>query len=102
MEMDPSASYRHCRSIPFVDQGDGEEIPPKLEMRLDPKESLAQHDEGHDLLDPVGVEVLQLYLEVVEKPAEEGMRGHPESALVEVREGNDIAVPWHRQLLAAE
>jgi hypothetical protein len=70
-------------------------------MRLDPQEPLAQHDEGRDLLDPVGVEVLQLYLVVVEKPTEEWMRGHPESALMEVREGNNIAISQRWQLLTA-
>jgi hypothetical protein len=85
----------------FFYQGDGKEIPPELKMRLDPQQSLAQCNEGRDLLDPIRIEVLQLYLVVVEKPAEEGMRGHPESALVEVREGNDVAVPRRWQFLAA-
>jgi hypothetical protein len=45
--------------------------------------------------------VLQLYLVVVEKPTEEWMRGHPESALMEVREGNNIAISQRWQLLTA-
>jgi hypothetical protein len=53
--MDPSASYRCHRSIPYVDQGDGEEIPPELEMRLDPQESLAQHDEAAICWIPLGL-----------------------------------------------
>jgi hypothetical protein len=53
------------------------------------------------LLDPVWVEVLQLNLVVMEEPPEEGMRGHPKPALVEVREGDDIAITWCHYLLTA-
>jgi hypothetical protein len=45
--------------------------------------------------------VLQLYLIVMEEPPEEGIRGHPKPALVEVHEGDDMAIMRHRQLLAA-
>jgi hypothetical protein len=58
-------------------------------------------DEGHDLLDLVRVEVLQLDLVVMEEPPEEGMRGHPEPALVEVREGDDITIARLRHLFTA-
>jgi hypothetical protein len=96
--MDPDASYQGCQSVPFVD---GKEVPPELEVRFDPQKSLAQRDEGSNLLDPVWVEVLQLYLVVVEKHAKEGTRGHPEPMLMEVRDGDNVAVTLRRQLLAA-
>ena len=37
----------------------------ELELGLDPQVPLAHHDEGHDVLDPVGVQVLQLDLIMV-------------------------------------
>ena len=59
----------------LLDQGDGEEISAQLEVGLDPKVPLAHHDEGHNVLDPVRIEVLQLDLVVVQQPSEERMRG---------------------------
>jgi len=44
-------------------------------VRLDPQVPLAHHDEGSDVLDPVGVEVLQLDPVVVQQPPEEQIRG---------------------------
>jgi hypothetical protein len=48
-------------------QGDGEEVPPQLEVGLNPQIPFAQHDEGCDVLDPVGIQVLQLDLVVVQQ-----------------------------------
>ena len=53
-------------SLLLHDQGDREEISPQLEVGLDPQVPLAHHDEGCDVLDPVGVQVLQLDLIVVQ------------------------------------
>jgi hypothetical protein len=39
-------------------QGDGEEVPPQLEVQVDPQEPLTQCDKGRDVLDPIGVQVL--------------------------------------------
>jgi hypothetical protein len=58
--------------IRAVDQGDGEEVLLELEVRFDPQESLTQHDEGLDLLDPIWVEVLHLILIVMEEPQKKG------------------------------
>jgi hypothetical protein len=101
VEVDPSTSYRVRRSVPLLDQGDGEEVRAQLKVRFDPQESLTQHDEGCDLLDPIRVEVLQLYLIVMEEPLEEGMKGRPKPTIMEVREGDDVAITWRQQLLAA-
>jgi hypothetical protein len=90
--MDFGAAYQGRRPVFLLDQGDSEEVPPELEVGFDPQESLAQHDEGHDLLDPIWVEVLQLDLVVMEETLEEGMRGHPKTALMEVREGDDVII----------
>ena len=77
-EVDARASHQHqdlLASVLLPVQGDGEEVPPQLEVRLDPQVPLAHRDEGRDVLDPVGVEVLQLNLVVVQQPQEERMRG---------------------------
>ena len=67
-KVDARASHQH-RGLPtsliLLDQGDGEEISPQLEVGLDPQVPLAHRDEGRDVLDPVGVQVLQLDLIVV-------------------------------------
>jgi hypothetical protein len=85
----------------LLDQGDGKEIPLVLEVGFDPQVSLAQHDESHDVLDPVRVEVLQLDQVVVKKPLEERMRGYRKPALVEVHEGHDVTIARCRHLLRA-
>ena len=60
-KVDARASYWH-RGLPasllLLDQGDGEEISPQLEVGLDPQVPLAHRDEGRDVLDPIGVQVL--------------------------------------------
>ena len=47
-------------------EGDDEEIPPQVEVGADPQESLTQRDECRHVLDPIGIEVLQLNLVVVQ------------------------------------
>jgi hypothetical protein len=101
VKMDSSAAYRGHQPILLLDQGDSEEVPPKLDVGFDPQESLAQRDEGHDLWDPIRVEMLQLDLVVMAEPQEEGMRGHPKPALVEVHEGDDVTITWCWHLLTA-
>ena len=44
--------------FPLLLEGDGEEVPPQIEVGTDPQESLAQGDECRHMLDPVGIEVL--------------------------------------------
>ena len=68
-EVDAHASHWHwglLASLLILDQGDGEEISLELEVGLDPQVPLAHRDEGHDVLDPIGVQVLQLDLIVVQ------------------------------------
>ena len=98
------ASHRH-RGLPasllLLDHGNGEEISPELEVGLDPQVPLAHHDEGRDMLDLIGVQVLQLDLIMMQLTLEEQVRRNCESALLEEREGDDVAVRWRRRLLAA-
>jgi hypothetical protein len=68
---------------------------------FNPQESLAQHDESRDVLDPIWVEMLQLDLVVVEEPPKEGMRGCHEPTPVEVRDGDDVTIARHRHLLTS-
>ena len=88
-------------SLLLLDQGDREEISPHLEVGLDPQVPLAHHDEGCDVLDPVGVQVLQLDLIVVQQTPEERVGRNHESVLVEGREGHDVAVGRCRGILTA-
>jgi hypothetical protein len=71
-EVDSGAIYQGRRPIPLLDQGDGEEVSPELEVRFDPQEPLTQRDEGCNLLYPVRVDVLQLNLVVMEEPQKKG------------------------------
>jgi hypothetical protein len=99
--VDSGTTYRGRQPVLLLDQEDSKEIPPELEVGLDPQVSLTQRDESHDVLDPVRAEVLQLDPVVVKEPSEEGMRGRRNPALVEVREGDDITVARCRHLLTA-
>ena len=71
--------------------GDRKEVPPEIEDGRDTEEALTQGDEGGDVLNPVGIQMLQLDLVVVQQPAEEVVSGHPEAPLVELEEGDNIA-----------
>jgi hypothetical protein len=51
------------------------------------------------VLDPVGVQVLQLNVIVVQQPSEESVRGHRQAALVQGDKGNDIPILRHRLIL---
>ena len=58
--VDARTSHRH-QGLPaslLLDQGDGEEISSYLKVGLDPRVPLTHRDEGRDVLDPVGVQVL--------------------------------------------
>jgi hypothetical protein len=101
VEVDSAVAYQGHRPVPLLDQGDGEEVPLELEVRFNPQEPLTQLDEGRDLLDPIQIEVLQLNLVVMEEPPEEGMRGHPKPALMEVREGDNVAIARRWYLFTA-
>ena len=52
------------------------------------------------MLDPVGIQVLQLDLVVVQQPLEEWLGRNHESTLMEGREGHDVAIGRRRRILA--
>ena len=52
------------------------------------------------MLDPVGVQVLQLDLIVVQQTSEEWVGRNHESTLMEEREGDDVAIGWCRHIIA--
>ena len=53
------------------------------------------------MLVPIGVQVLQLDLIMMQLTLEEQVRRNCESALLEEREGDDVAIGWCRGLLMA-
>ena len=53
------------------------------------------------MLDPVGVQVLQLDLIVVQQTLEERVGRNRESALMEGREGDDVAIGRRQRILTA-
>ena len=59
-------------------------MPPQVKVGADPQESLAQRDEHHHVLDPVGIEMPQLNLVVVQYPLKEFVGGCLKPTLVEV------------------
>jgi hypothetical protein len=48
-------------------QGDREEVPSQLEAGLNPQIHFAQRDEGRGVLYPIGIQVLQLDLVVMQQ-----------------------------------
>jgi len=57
-----------------------------------PRYPLAQRDEGRDVLNHVGIQMLQLKLVVVQQPLEESVGRSREPTLVEGDEGDDVAI----------
>ena len=99
-KVDARASHRHrCIPLLVLLQGDGEEVSPQLKVGLDSQVPLAQRDEGHDVLDPIWVQVLQLDLVVLQHPPKEQVRGDRESVLVEGHERYDVAIEQRRHVL---
>ena len=95
--MDADASHRRMQLLPatllpLLLEGDGEEVPPQIEVGDDPQESLTQGDERRHVLDPIGVEVLQLYLVIEQQSSKESVGGGGELALMEAHERDDIAI----------
>ena len=60
-------------------------------MGTNPQEPLTQGDEHRNMLDPIGIKVLQLYLVVIQQPPKELMSRYGESPLVEQSKGHDIS-----------
>ena len=74
LELDARTSQQHrglLASLLLLDQGDGEEISPQLEVGLDPQVPLTHRDNSRDVLDPIRVQVLQLDLIMVQQTSEE-------------------------------
>jgi hypothetical protein len=103
--MDADASHRHRQVrlflLPLLEQGDGEEVPPQLEVGLDPKISLAQGDEGRNVQNPIRIQVLQLDLLVVQQHPEESVGRARKPMLEEGHEGHNVTVGRRRRILTA-
>ena len=70
-------------------------------MGTNPQESLTQGDEHRNVLDFVGIKVLQLHLVVMQQPPKELVGGGGESPLMEVSEGHDVAIRRRQCVLIA-
>jgi hypothetical protein len=68
-------------------------------MGLDPQITFTQHDEDGDVLNPIGIQVMQLDLVVMEEQEEETMRRHCETTLMEVHERHHVPGGWHQELM---
>ena len=78
-ELDAHASngmmHRNIAVCRGVDEGDVEEVLPKLEGGADPEVALVEGDEASNVLNPIGIKVLELHTVMVEQPAEEPCAG---------------------------
>ena len=95
--MNAGTSHRHAQLLlpdPLLQKVDGEEIPPQVEVGINPQEPLTQGDERCNVLDPIRSKVLQLHLVVIQQPSKELVGRYGESPLMEVSEGHDI--PFER------
>ena len=95
LEVDAGASHRCIQLLLLLSlllEGDGEEVPPQIKVGTDPQESLTQGDERHNVLDSIGIKMLQLHLVVVQQSPKKLMGRGGESPLVEVSEGHDVSL----------
>ena len=60
-------------------------------MGTNPQEPLTQGDERRNVLEPIGIEVLQLHLVVLQQPPKELLSRYGESPLVEESKGHDVS-----------
>ena len=70
-QVNADTSHQHAQLLLpdlLLRQVDGKEIPPQIKVGTNPQESLAQGDERRNVLNPIGGEVLQLHLVVIQQP----------------------------------
>jgi hypothetical protein len=58
-----------------LQQVDGKEVPPQVKMGADTQVSLAQRDKSGQMLNPIGIQMLQHDLIVIEKSVEKPVGG---------------------------
>ena len=93
-EMNAGTSHRHAQLLPLfplLQEVDGKEIPPQIEVGTNPQEPLTQGNERRNVLDPIGSKVLQLHLVVIQQPLKELVGRYGESPLMKASEGHHIA-----------
>ena len=106
LKLDVGAPHRHVQLLPTALlplplEADGEEIPPQVKVGVDPQESFAQRDERRHMLDPIGIEMLQLDLVEAQQLSEEFVGGGRKSTLIEVGEQNHVAIRRQWRILIA-
>jgi hypothetical protein len=74
-------------------------MPPKIKMGLDPQITFTQCDEDGDVLNPIGIQVMQLDLIVMEEPEKEMMRRHRKTMLVEMHKRHHVTGGQRQELM---
>ena len=78
--------------LPLLLEGDSKEVPPQVKVGVDPQESLAQRDKRCHVLDPIGIEMLQLNLVEVKQPLEEFVGRGRKPTLMEVGKQHHVVI----------
>ena len=95
--MNAGTSHRHTHILPHnlpLRQTDGEEVPPQVDMGIDPQETLTQGNKRRHVLNTVGGKMLQLHLVIIQQPLKKSMRGYGKSPLMKDGKGHDV--PFRR------
>ena len=82
--------------LPLLLDVNGEKIPPQVKVGADPLESFVQHEECCHVLNPIGIEMLQLDLVEVQQPLDEFVGGGREPMLMEVGQQHHVAIRRER------
>jgi len=95
--MNAGTSHRHVHILPPnlpLRQTDSEEVPPQIEVGIDPQETLTQGNKCRHMLDTIGGKMLQLHLVIIQQPPKKSMRGYGKSPLM--KDGKGHGVPFGR------
>jgi hypothetical protein len=55
---------------------------------------------GHNVLNPIGIQMLQLDHVVVEEPQEEAVGRSCKPVIMKVHERHHVAIGWHQEVMA--
>ena len=99
--MNIGTTHRHVHILPPnlpLRQTDGEEVPPHIEVGIDPQQTLTQGNKRRHVLNTVGGKMLQLHLVIIQQPLKKSMRGYGKPPLMKDGKGHDV--PFGRCKLA--
>jgi hypothetical protein len=89
--MDNRAQGDHQLSFGILPMPDVEVLP-QIKLRVDPQVSLTQNDEGRNMQDPRGSQVVKLEAIIPQKRAEVPMRWHAKSLLIECHKEHQVSL----------